>query len=264
MTFANCQSKNKPAEKKYVLIADDDGIMVEAFDSTIVDENKYNHNNTIYKVGNSFKYKFEHITPEGEIKFFRINDDRKSWDFVACENTDSTTIKSLVIEVAHGNPMAKHFPDYNQTALIYKSGNTERYSMSGAIENEENIWIHPPRDQYFEILELNPFPYIKAPYQIGTKWTWHLEIGDHWADERWKLWDGQIQNEYEYEITDRRTLKTDLGTIDCYVIASKATSSIGETGLTAYFNPKYGFVKLEYSNIDGSKTNLELIQHTEQ
>tara|TARA_R110002074_G_scaffold122612_1_gene257238 strand:+ start:56 stop:898 length:843 start_codon:yes stop_codon:yes gene_type:complete len=264
VTFAYCQSKNKLVEKNYELIADDDGILVEKFDSTIVDENKYNYNNTIYKIGNSFKYNFEHVTPTGEIKFFKVINDNSGWEFVEFENTDSTTIKSVIIEVANGNPMADHIPDYNQTALVYKIGNNKGYSMSGAIENEANVWIHPPRDKYFEILELNPFPYIKAPYKIGTKWTWNLGIGDHWADGRWKMWEGQIENEYKYEITDKRTLKTDLGEIECFVIESKAKSRIGETELTAYFNLKYGFVKLNYTNIDGSKTNLELTEHSEK
>jgi len=50
------------------------------------------------------------------------------------------------------------------------------FSMSGTIENEGNVWIHPPRDNYFKIIELNPFPYIKAPYNIGAKWAWKLKI----------------------------------------------------------------------------------------
>ena len=264
VAFANCQSKSNQVEKNYELFADDDGILVEKFDSTIVDENKYNHNNIIYKVGNSFKYKFEHITPQGKINFFKVINDQSGWEFVEFKNTDSTTITFVVIEVANGNPMAEHIPDYNQTGLIYKSGYEKGYSMSGAIENEENVWIHPPRDKYFEILELNPFPYIKAPYEIGTKWTWHLGIGDHWADGRWKLWNGKIENKYEYNITDKRTLKTDLGEVECFVIESNAKSRIGETKLTAYFNPKFGFVKLDYTNIDGSKTNLELTELVEK
>ena len=264
ITFANSQPKSKQSEKKYELITDDDGIWVEKFDSIIVDENKYNHNNIIYKVGNSFKYKFEHITPQGETKFFKIIADNSGWEFVKLENADSTSIKSVLIEVANGNPMSNHIPDYNQTALVYKMGNNKDYSMSGAIENEENVWIHPPRDKYFEILELNPFPFIKSPYEIGTEWNWHLRIGDYWADGRWKLWKGQIENEYHYEITDKRTLKTDLGEIECLVIESNAKSRIGETKLTAYFNTIIGFVKLDYTNIDGSKTILELTEHMEK
>ncbi|MDO1512386.1 hypothetical protein Q2T41_06940 [Maribacter confluentis] len=245
------------------MIVDDDGILVEKFDSTVDDENRYNHNNVIYKVGNCFKYKFEHITVDNRKKFFKIIADNSGWEFVNEEDKNQTPIKSLTMEVANGNPLANYIPDNNQTVLIYKL-TEDSYSTTGAIENEGNIWIHPPRDKYFEILELNPFPYIKAPYEIGNKWSWNLIIGDMWADGRWKLWQGQIENKYEYEITDKQTLKTDIGKIECFVIESNAISRIGETKLTAYFNVDYGFVKLDYINIDGSKTNLELAEHVEK
>ena len=130
--------------------------------------------------------------------------------------------------------------------------------MTGAIENEMNVWIHPPRSNFFKILELNPFPYIKSPYQIGTKWNWKLEIGDHWADKRWLEWKGGIENNYDYEIKEKKNISTKLGNLECYIIHSKAKSRIGETELISYFNPNFGFVKLEYKNIDGTKTILEL------
>lgn len=262
--YGVCLAQNLGSIKDYLLIAEDSGILVEEFDSTNTDENRYNHDNVIYKVGNSFKYSFRHITSGDERKYFKVDERKEDWDFVDAQNTDSTTIRSVLIEVANGNPMAKYVPDYNQTALIYKIGSSKKTSMSGAIENEGNVWIHPPRDYYFRILELNPFPYIKAPYEIGSKWTWYLRIGDHWADARWKIWHGSIENDYEYEITDKINFKTDFGTFDCFVIKSKATSRIGQTGLIAYFSPKYGFVKLEYDNIDGSKTILELVEHVEE
>ena len=107
LTFVSCQSKPEKNKKNYELIADDDGILAEKFDSTIVDENRYNNNNIIYKVGNSFKYKFEHITKNNEVKYYRVKEDRNSWEFVDSKNTDSTSIKSVIIEVANGNPMSE-------------------------------------------------------------------------------------------------------------------------------------------------------------
>ncbi|MFL1897272.1 hypothetical protein ACJRPK_16330 [Aquimarina sp. 2-A2] len=261
ITSAYCQSTGEQTKINYKLVEDDDGILVEKFDSTVVNQNRYNHNNIIYTVGSSFKYKFEHTTPDNKTSYFKISEDRKNWEFVPDNPSDSTTIHHVTIRVANGNPLVKYKPDYNQTALIYKNGNEKGYSMSGAIENEKNVWIHPPRDKYFRILELNPFPYIKAPYAVGTKWTWQLKIGDQWADKRWKLWEGEIENKMNYEITATKTLETALGTIDCFVIEAEATSSLGKTALTAYFNPIYGFVKLDYTNIDGSKTLLELVEH---
>ncbi len=258
-----CKSKpasNESQEKRYTLVADEDGIVAEVFDSAVTDKNKYNDNNIIYKVGKTFHYNFKHITPEGKTQYFHEAGIEDQWKFVDAAAADSATITSVKIEVLNGNPMADHLPDYNQTVLAYQMKNKKRRSMSGVIENEANVWMHPPRDLYFEILELNPFPYIKAPYQIGTSWTWNLAIGDGWSDKRWKLWTGQIENKYRYQITGKQSLKTNMGKIRCFVVESTAVSRIGNTKLIAYFNPQYGFVKLDYTNIDNSKTILELTQ----
>jgi hypothetical protein len=246
----------------YELIGENESIIVETFDSTVVDINKYNHNNVVFKVGTEFIYTYEHITNDNKIQYFKKTNGNRGWEFVDSDSIDFSTLQTIKISVADGNPMSNSIPDYNQTNLKYVIFDESSYSMSGVIENEANLWMHPPRDYYFRILELNPFPYIKAPYKIGNEWNWSLTIGDGWADERWKLWDGKIENVYSYRISDKQTIKTNFGEIDCFIIESKANSRIGETKLISYFNNKYGFVILDYTNIDGSKTKLELIEHS--
>lgn len=248
----------------YTLEGGKDEVLVEKFDSTVIDASKYDNNNTIYVPGAIFTYEFEHRTVNNEINYFKKTSDESKWAFVDLKNADSTTIKSLKISVVAANANAERFPEFNQTGIKYQLENVLAFSTSGAIENEGNVWIHPPRDDYFKILELNPFPFIKAPYKIGTKWKWRLEIGDHWSDKRWKVWNGNIENTYTYEITDEVILNTRLGKLACFVINSTAHSRIGETQLTAYFNLEHGFVKLKYVNIDGSKTLLELIEHSKK
>ena len=131
LSMTSCQSIKDNAKKDYELITDDDGILVERFDSTNVDENKYNANNIVFKPGISFNYEFEHLTASGEQLYFKINSDLESWDFVGTEATDSNTIKSLVIQVMDGNPMAQFVPDYNQTAIAYILIEGAPFSMSG-------------------------------------------------------------------------------------------------------------------------------------
>ena len=178
------------------------------------------------------------------------------------ESKNNETIKEVILRASSGNPFEKDIPEYNQTSISYQfmQNNGEIFTMevTGAIENEKNVWIHPPRSSFFEILELNPFPYIKEPLKIGNKWNWKLKIGDHWSDKRWLEWKGGIENIYEYEIIDKKNIETKLGILKCFVIKSKAKSRIGETQLLSYFNENYGFVKLDYNNIDGTKTILEL------
>ena len=132
---------------------------------------------------------------------------------------------------------------------------------SSIVENNKGIWIHPPRDFFFKILELTPFPYILKPYTIGREWDWSLEIGSHWGNVKWREWEEMITNKCSYKITGDTILNTKTGNFHCYIVDSYAVSELGKTYLTSYFNDKYGFIKLDYTNIDGSKIVLNLIQH---
>jgi len=257
--------KSISSKNKYTLVLDDDGIYVEQFDSTNNDENRFNRNNIIFTEGKTFTYAFEHIDKNNSKKSFKYIDSISNWEFVPFFKYDKDKIAQITITVKKGlNPLIKMIPDYNQTILSYsyqsKFGLGDFGSFSGVIENENNVWMHPPRDEYFKILELNPFPYIKSPNKIGNSWSWALSIGEYWADPRWKVWNGAIENSYHYEITDRVILDTNFGKIKCLVVESSAKSRLGETKLISYFNKKYGFVKLSYTNIDSSKTNLRLIK----
>jgi hypothetical protein len=255
ITSLFCSAQN---EFNIVSFIEEDGIEIEVIDTAISDENKFNADNKILVPGRLFIYSFQHIDTLGNVWYFKENDD--NWKFIKKNNTDSNTVKTVHIGVLAGNPMSKYVPDYNQTSLKYPLPPIKSYSMSGGIENEKNIWIHPPRDLYFSILETNPFPFVKFPCKVGEKWNWSLKIGSSWGDSRWKTWTGTLNNSIEYEITEKTNIETPLGEIEVFIVKSTALNSIGQSSLISYFNPDFGFVKLAYVNIDGSKTNLELIE----
>ncbi|OCK51709.1 hypothetical protein BA768_03070 [Chryseobacterium sp. CBo1] len=250
-------------------IYDDLDVTVEKPDKNKSYDANYNEDNKIYKPGKKLTYSYsivknnqKYLIKKGNLEMQPEGFSVAGWEFVEFEKQNDETVNYITIEPHPGNAFAGVDPGYNQTAIEYKyvMKNNDFFSMetTGAIENDMNVWIHPPRNIYFEILELNPFPYIKAPYKIGTKWKWGLEIGDHWSDERWLKWEGGIENKYEYEIREKKNINTKLGNLECYIVYGKAKSRIGETELTSYFNEQFGFVKLEYTNIDGSKTFFEL------
>lgn len=260
LTFS-CTTNRNDKKIEYALVNNEgSSILVEKFDSLITDDNKFNWNNEIFKVGSKFTYAFKYSSANGEMKYFKPSED-ETWEFVNVTSADESTVKNVIIETLDGNPMGQWVPGYNQTSIAYRYKENTPYSMSGVIDNEANVWMHPPRDDLFKILELNPFPYIKAPYKVGTEWNWELLIGGQWGDERWKTWEGNIRNEMNYKITDIKTLDTKLGKLKCFVVESKAKSDLGETYLKAFFNPNYGFVKMDYTNIDGSKLLLELVDY---
>jgi hypothetical protein len=269
-----CKSEKKSVTQRDYEIIFDEGIYVEKYDSTNVSENRFTANNKTYREGNKLvfdyyyedlkgnKYKFQEIEGAGELNFKEMV---KAWFFVPIDSVNEKTIDKVILTVKYGlKPMIKNNPDYNQTVISFNypqiSGKQTFSSSTGLIENEKNIWVHPPRDRFFRILEINPFPFIQAPYKIGNKWNWSLGIGSFWGDERWKTWEESIENKYEYEIVDHKIIRTEIGELKCYIVQSTATSSIGQTHLTAYFNMDIGFVKLEYTNIDSTKTVLELIE----
>lgn len=265
-----CKKEKQEDElpKNYILV-EQEGIFVESFADSITDPNRYTANNEVYKDGRSFRYSFKHKTAGNKIQYFKkLIDDTGSlpgWTFIDSDKKDSTTVEEVIIKVKYGlEPFIQHMPDYNQTLVSYDypiEAKERNYgSISGAIENEKNVWIHPPRDMYFEILELNPFPFIMAPYEVGTSWTWSLGIGDIWSDPRWMSWEGGIENQYQYQIVDQKKVETSLGKLECFIVEATAESRLGTTGLRALFNEDFGFVRLTYSNIDESKTILELIE----
>ena len=247
---------------------DDDGISVEKFDTTKANDNRYNEDNSIYKVGRKFTFSYFYSDTPGK-KFLmtkgNLNKDSKyDWSFEKMENQNPNSVNKIILTVRSGlSPFFEQLPDYSQTVISYdfKQLNGDAWTNSettGAVENIKNLWMHPPRTDFFRILEINPFPYIKEPLIIGNKWSWKLKVGSYWADKRWLEWKGIIENKYSYEITDKVQLQTKLGKLDCFVVSSTAKSKIGETKLISYFNTQYGFVKLDYTNIDCSKTVIEL------
>ena len=262
----SCVSQNSLEE----YLIDDDGICIEKPDSTKTYDKVYNSNNNIYKIGKTITYSYYYENKNGEKFLIKKGKDIlqpegysiSGWEFINIEKQDNETVNKIILKVSSGNPFKDFLQDYNQTSISYeylmKNGNFLGKETTGAIENEANVWIHPPRSNFFGILEINPFPYIKSPLKIGTQWSWNLEIGDSWSDKRWLEWKGSILNLYKYEIIGKSIISSKLGNLECYIVKAEAESRIGKTELISYFNQEYGFIKLEYKNIDETKIILEI------
>lgn len=250
----------------YQLVLDDDSIYVEQFSPAETDENRFTANNTIYVVDRQWVYDYHYKAKNKKTYWFTAtsgaNGSDSAWRWVSPDSAGSTTVRQVRLRVTAGLGPFVNFPGYNQTIIQYDyldaNGPSSFNEQTGVVENERNVWMHPPRTNFFRILELNPFPYIQAPYRTGHRWQWHLTIGDSWQDARWKTWSGRIENRYQYEIKGIQSVKTPIGTFSCYKVHATATNRLGHTQLTAYFNQQVGFVRLEYTNIDGSKTVLSL------
>ena len=244
---------------------------------------RYTEDNKIYQAERKFIFGFHYYDPQGKERYMRYElVPTKRYDIM--ENGDTSYYTALIPDFSFSDKFdAKdscinqyllkvlcntvHFnKDYDQTVEEFSflfDGQKPRWprGWSGIVENERNLWMHPIRSCLFKVLELNPFPYIQYPIKKGKTWKWKLTIGSHWGDERWKTWTGSIVNKYKYKITDTDCeVVTPMGTLPCVKVEAVAKSRIGKTNLTAYYNDIYGFVKMDNTNIDGSKIIINLVE----
>ena len=259
----SCQAQR--STQKFTL--DDMAITVEKFDSLDKDVNRYNRDNSIYRVGRNFTFAYSYQDKAGTnmlmAKADTVSQNGGSWNLVRADSKSANVVSHLLLSVKPGlMPFIQVIPDYNQTVILYDfklvGGESWNNEMTGVIENRKNLWLHPPRTGLFGVLELNPFPYIKQPVEIGAEWTWKLKFGDHWANPRWLSWKGANENTIHYKITGKSAVNTKLGVLQCYVVESEAKSALGSTRLVSYYHHELGFVKLNYTNIDKSTLTLEL------
>ena len=236
--------------------------------SDSANENFFNQDNRIYTPGKRFVFSYE-IFKLGDTLSVNVNEvnDPKTptWKFVNTHGEDSLTIKFLTIEIQDGyGGMDDLFPDYSQTIMRQQYLSSKKSLLfegsTGLIENEKNVWIHPFRGKYFSVLQFSPYPFVKLPVRKKTTWIWKLQgISERWSDPRIVEYQSKQEANYEYRVTGRKVLATCFGKLKCAVISASAKLAIGSSSLIAYFNDQYGFVRMEYQNIDGSHINLELI-----
>lgn len=234
----------------------------------------YTIDNKVYKHPNVYDYSYE-FTKNEKRYYFKCKDEfkdlRKDWEYVEEQLVDSNTIVKIRMKVLEDqgrrgmrdSTFNESMVEYNYVTTddkeFYKDL-TKLGEQTGLIENSKNIWLHPPRMYFFQILQMNPWPYVKFPLRLGNKWDWQLEIGSRKGDQRWKEWEGNVLQDYKYEISGKQDIDINGTKTSCYIIEAKSISRIGETQLKAYYNKDMGFVKLIYDNIDGSELIMTLLE----
>jgi hypothetical protein len=223
--------------------------------------------NTIYTQYRQFFYKYYFLKDKDTllVKLFTKPDHivpyEQNWKLERKSKLtfeqDYTAIHQLALTVKVGDYLGQ------ASLLQYDYLNKERrgikHEQTGLVEVCSDIWMNPPKENHFLITELNPFPEIREPYIKDNSWqnttTTTSDVG---GSEKWKTWKGMVDVSSSYRIRDIQTIKTNIGWLKCFVIDANAQSLLGETRLVAYFNPEFGFVKLNYTNIDGSYLVMDI------
>ena len=226
---------------------------------------RYTEDNIIYRANNVYYFVFQYFDKDGQPYSFIPGSSSFHKDWQLVPKSDNDTLLTGYKMKVRPTSAEMGVKDYNQSVISYyllrgDSVYEKFYESTGLVENKANIWFHPIRTNLFEILEINPFPYIRYPIRVGKQWDWEMEVGALYADKRWAEWKGVLLFKSHYKISNIVELNTPLGTLSCYVIKSETKSELGKSYLTAYFNKEYGFVKFDYINIDGSKMIIDLVK----
>ncbi|MBO6606685.1 hypothetical protein [Psychroserpens sp.] len=244
-----------------VLVLFSQAIVSQQYDSVVIETSDIDTNNEIYKTGTNYVFDYEIIQNGKAYKLKKNNGMFAGSDFeLVPVGTDSLEVEKI-------NMSIQAVPDEdrsneNQTQITYSQiPSLNSYQMTGLVENTDNIWLHPTRAGFFNSLETCPFPFIKKPLKVGTEWTDAMKIGQGWRNELWGMWEGSLILDYTYNITGKKLLKTELGSIECFIIESTASSSIGTTKLTSYFSEEYGFVRYEYELLNDLQVNFWVIDY---
>lgn len=242
----------------------DEGFWVEIIDTVPdLNDNPYNHDNVIYTPGKEYIFDYQFFTKEGQERKIA----QQGYSLRPLDSLTTMTIMRFSVEADAKATFRRMNPEYAQTELNYRyyliDGSVNPpVETSGVIENEKNVWMHPwRRPRIFYYLQINPYPFIQAPYEIGNSWEWDFLVGNQWGDEDWASWEGGMEFVHRYEIVAKETIDTPFaGELECFVVEGVGTSDLGQSTLTSYFNETFGFVKFDYLNIDNSRFIINLIE----
>lgn len=155
--------------------------------------------------------------------------------------------KDSIAFLSYVNPKTKNIKKPKRY-IWYKS------IVTGAVENDSTVWMHPFRDNQYEHTEVAPFPTImKSSLKIGSEWKNALNVMLGYGNFKGKVISTYQVIKKEDKVYGKMTLK------DCWLIkAIGEHDKLGKSYLNFYFHPEYGFVEMNYLFYDGVKINFIL------
>lgn len=175
------------------------------------------------------------------------------------EKENGSTQKGLIYLGCLGKPWP--IKEEKQAAVIWTTDKLhllEKRFTTGIYEEKDRIWLHPPRDDKFRILEYSPWPYIYFPVSENKSWKRELALGEYWADPKNGIQaDDILKFDYVNAGFTSYQLKYKSRKIECSKIEAESTNIHHQTRFVGLFHPEYGFVKMDFRNVDKSIIKLE-------
>ncbi len=126
--------------------------------------------------------------------------------------------------------------------------------ITGLVDNENELWMHPPRFKAYEYFtEFAPFPKIKFPAKVGTKWTDKFSLGTYASEKNGS------EVVFDYKILTVDTISVN-PIVKQFLIAGTGKSKLGEFHAQFYFNEMDGFTRMEYISPERNTLSMQLVE----
>lgn len=226
-----------------------------------------NDDNIIFRTGSIHKYSVQYFDSLKNEKIILLDDMHfgESESYPIANQGDTTAITNGIkyLEMRVEDSRADNVTNEYQTTIEYVFFNFESKpllftSRTGVVDNERNIWLHPPRIGPLKILNLSAFPFVKFPIIVGDTWSYDMTIGKNWSHKDfgglWKT--GTDKFIHQYKVIGESSLVTNGHSHSCFKISSITKSKIGESSCTFYFSNEYGFLRMSFFSLNGCEIRL--------
>ncbi|MEM6642611.1 MAG: hypothetical protein AAF616_06500 [Bacteroidota bacterium] len=123
--------------------------------------------NQIFIPGRAFVYQVTIYEMDKEKKLaFRDKD----WTLKDSGDVPALNRVDEVIYLTANVKRSKRTNKQQTEVIIAYEPQGKTFQNTGIVENDQNIWLHPPRSSFFRILEICPFPYVRfwSPSRRGA------------------------------------------------------------------------------------------------
>ncbi len=222
-------------------------------------ENPYNYDNKIFIPQKEYIYRYVIIKNADSLKYKIVND--SVFELIQPYDTSQTVVDYLSIKtLKNKGPIFTDHENYNQTEIILSQLDHHQKALTreltGVIENDKNIWLHPFRSNIFQMLQFAPFPFVK--FSTDKPYKWNLKIGKHWDELKDINWKGNLNLKCNYRNIGFESVNIPIGHFRALKTISTGKSKLGKNYLITYYNDSLGFIKFEYDLINGEKIILTL------
>lgn len=202
----------------------------------------------IFKPCREFIYSAKYWDPEyNQIsnELIRVVVTGKAWDYQP-ESQDE-----ISIQYAYDTTKVDFYQEYSLNPEI---AHWTTSTTTGIIENTNQVWMHPFRDNQYLFTEVAPFPSVNLPLEEGKTWSNAISIYEGWG-----VWaDSQLEN--SYEVVAYELVELEMGNLDAWHIYGIGIATFGTSTHNFWFHPDYGFVKMIVKNYAGQILKFELVE----